>query len=65
MSALPLDRMPKAIEECFAVLKPGGMLLFRDYGNSEMRLRGNFELLLAEIIISFTLLFAMRQVFMI
>ncbi|XP_057789221.1 uncharacterized protein LOC131006092 isoform X3 [Salvia miltiorrhiza] len=36
LSALPLDRMPKAIKECFAVLKPGGMLLFRDYGVCDM-----------------------------
>lgn len=25
--------MPKALAECFCVLKPGGLLLFRDYGN--------------------------------
>ncbi|KAL7252576.1 hypothetical protein ACSBR1_007190 [Camellia fascicularis] len=31
--ALPLHRMPTAIAACFAVLKPGGLLLFRDYGN--------------------------------
>lgn len=36
LSALPLDRMPKAIKECFAVLKPGGLLLFRDYGVYDM-----------------------------
>ncbi|KAK6138008.1 hypothetical protein DH2020_028262 [Rehmannia glutinosa] len=36
LSALPLDRMPKAITECFAVLKPGGLLLFRDYGLYDM-----------------------------
>ncbi|KAL7228313.1 hypothetical protein ACSBR2_007096 [Camellia fascicularis] len=29
--ALPLHRMPTAIAACFAVLKPGGLLLFRDY----------------------------------
>lgn len=34
LSALPIERMPLAIQECFSVLKPGGMLLFRDYGNS-------------------------------
>ncbi|KAL1559489.1 tRNA N(3)-methylcytidine methyltransferase METTL6 [Salvia divinorum] len=36
LSALPLDRMPKAIKECFDILKPGGMLLFRDYGIYDM-----------------------------
>lgn len=34
LSAVPLHMMPAAIQECFSVLKPGGMLLFRDYGNS-------------------------------
>lgn len=33
LSAVPLKRMPTAIMECFSVLKPGGLLLFRDYGN--------------------------------
>lgn len=33
LSAVPKEMMPRAIEECFAVLKPGGLLLFRDYGN--------------------------------
>jgi len=32
LSAVPKERMPRAIKECFAVLKPGGLLLFRDYG---------------------------------
>ncbi|XP_028056973.1 uncharacterized protein LOC114260964 isoform X1 [Camellia sinensis] len=32
LSALPLHRMPTAIAACFSVLKPGGLLLFRDYG---------------------------------
>ncbi|GFS41521.1 methyltransferase family protein [Actinidia rufa] len=31
LSAVPIHRMPKAIEACFSVLKPGGLLLFRDY----------------------------------
>ncbi|XP_045809053.1 tRNA N(3)-methylcytidine methyltransferase METTL6 isoform X2 [Trifolium pratense] len=31
LSAVPLERMPKSIKECFTVLKPGGMVLFRDY----------------------------------
>lgn len=28
--------MPRSIEECFTVLKPGGMVLFRDYGLYDM-----------------------------
>ncbi|KAK3011104.1 hypothetical protein RJ639_010598 [Escallonia herrerae] len=36
LSAVPLDRMSKAIAECFSVLKPGGLLLFRDYGLYDM-----------------------------
>ncbi|KAL0358606.1 UNVERIFIED_CONTAM: O-methyltransferase 3 [Sesamum angustifolium] len=36
LSALPLDRMPKALAHCFAVIKPGGLLLFRDYGLYDM-----------------------------
>ncbi|CAN0892854.1 tRNA N(3)-methylcytidine methyltransferase METTL6 [Linum grandiflorum] len=36
LSAVPLKLMPKAIKECFAVLKPGGLLLFRDYGLYDM-----------------------------
>ncbi|MBA0561377.1 hypothetical protein Golob_018213 [Gossypium lobatum] len=28
--------MPTALRECFSVLKPGGMLLFRDYGLYDM-----------------------------
>ncbi|KAL8533334.1 hypothetical protein ACS0TY_009649 [Phlomoides rotata] len=36
LSALPVDRMPKAIAECFDVLKQGGLLLFRDYGLYDM-----------------------------
>ncbi|XP_012569881.1 tRNA N(3)-methylcytidine methyltransferase trm141 isoform X2 [Cicer arietinum] len=31
LSAVPLERMPRSIKECFTVLKPGGMVLFRDY----------------------------------
>ncbi|GMI65186.1 tRNA methyltransferase 140b [Hibiscus trionum] len=31
LSAVPLQIMPAALKECFSVLKPGGMLLFRDY----------------------------------
>lgn len=36
LSALPLHKMPTAIKECFSVLKPGGLLLFRDYGLYDM-----------------------------
>ncbi|AES61180.2 putative tRNA(Thr) (cytosine(32)-N(3))-methyltransferase [Medicago truncatula] len=36
LSAVPLERMPRSIEECFTVLKPGGMVLFRDYGLYDM-----------------------------
>ncbi|XP_051121691.1 uncharacterized protein LOC127245086 isoform X2 [Andrographis paniculata] len=36
LSALPVDRMPTAIAQCFGVLKPGGLLLFRDYGLYDM-----------------------------
>lgn len=36
LSALPLERMPIAIQECFSVIKPGGILLFRDYGLYDM-----------------------------
>ncbi|KAJ4719708.1 Methyltransferase-like protein [Melia azedarach] len=36
LSAVPLERMPTAITECYSVLKPGGLLLFRDYGLYDM-----------------------------
>ncbi|KAH0716166.1 hypothetical protein KY285_007242 [Solanum tuberosum] len=36
LSAVPLHRMSRAITECFSVLKPGGLLLFRDYGLYDM-----------------------------
>ncbi|KAM7532218.1 hypothetical protein LguiB_035628 [Lonicera macranthoides] len=36
LSAVPVHRMPAAIAECFSVLKPGGLLLFRDYGLYDM-----------------------------
>ncbi|WOH11679.1 hypothetical protein DCAR_0831169 [Daucus carota subsp. sativus] len=36
LSAVPFDRMPAAMSECFSVLKPGGLLLFRDYGLYDM-----------------------------
>ncbi|XP_019426629.1 PREDICTED: methyltransferase-like protein 6 isoform X1 [Lupinus angustifolius] len=36
LSAVPLERMPRSIKECFTVLKPGGTVLFRDYGLYDM-----------------------------
>lgn len=36
LSAVPLGRMARAIKECFSVLKPGGCVLFRDYGLYDM-----------------------------
>lgn len=36
LSAVPFQRMPMAIKECFSVLKRGGMLFFRDYGLYDM-----------------------------
>ncbi|KAL2994300.1 hypothetical protein AAZX31_10G157900 [Glycine max] len=36
LSAVPLERMPKSVKECFIVLKPGGMVFFRDYGLYDM-----------------------------
>ncbi|KAG6647416.1 tRNA N(3)-methylcytidine methyltransferase METTL6 isoform X2 [Carya illinoinensis] len=36
LSAVPFQRMPTSIKECFSVLKPGGILLFRDYGLYDM-----------------------------
>ncbi|KAB1202493.1 Methyltransferase-like protein 6 [Morella rubra] len=36
LSAVPFQRMPTSIKECFSVIKPGGMLLFRDYGLYDM-----------------------------
>ncbi|XP_014511260.1 methyltransferase-like protein 6 [Vigna radiata var. radiata] len=36
LSAVPLERMPKSVKECFSVLKPGGMVFFRDYGLYDM-----------------------------
>lgn len=37
LSAIPLQTMPVSIKECFSVLKPGGLLLFRDYGNAPLK----------------------------
>ncbi|KAJ9540060.1 hypothetical protein OSB04_026566 [Centaurea solstitialis] len=36
LSAVPLDRMSTAVAACFSVLKPGGLLFFRDYGLYDM-----------------------------
>lgn len=36
LSAIPLRQMAMAVKECFSVLKPGGLLLFRDYGLYDM-----------------------------
>ncbi|XP_021773224.1 methyltransferase-like protein 6 isoform X1 [Chenopodium quinoa] len=36
LSAIPPERMATAIMECFSVLKPGGLLFFRDYGLYDM-----------------------------
>ncbi|XP_010274837.1 PREDICTED: methyltransferase-like protein 6 isoform X1 [Nelumbo nucifera] len=36
LSAMPFQKMPKAIAKCISVLKPGGLLLFRDYGLYDM-----------------------------
>ncbi|KAJ7978192.1 Methyltransferase-like protein [Quillaja saponaria] len=36
LSAVSFERMPSSIKECFTVLKPGGLLLFRDYGLYDM-----------------------------
>ncbi|XP_062084430.1 uncharacterized protein LOC133790704 isoform X3 [Humulus lupulus] len=36
LSAIPLQEMPVSIKECFSILKPGGLLLFRDYGLYDM-----------------------------
>ncbi|XP_015694482.1 tRNA N(3)-methylcytidine methyltransferase METTL6 isoform X2 [Oryza brachyantha] len=36
LSAIPLDIMPAILERCVSVLKPGGLVLFRDYGLYDM-----------------------------
>jgi methyltransferase-like protein 6 len=36
LSAIPFAIMPRTIEQCVSVLKPGGLLLFRDYGLYDM-----------------------------
>lgn len=36
LSAVPFRKMPFVIKECFSVLRPGCLLLFRDYGLYDM-----------------------------
>lgn len=36
LSAVPVQQMPTSIRNCFSVLKPGGLVLFRDYGLYDM-----------------------------
>uniref|UniRef100_A0A0D9WXY2 Methyltransferase-like protein n=1 Tax=Leersia perrieri TaxID=77586 RepID=A0A0D9WXY2_9ORYZ len=36
LSAIPFDIMPATLERCVSVLKPGGLVLFRDYGLYDM-----------------------------
>ncbi|OAY79788.1 Methyltransferase-like protein 6 [Ananas comosus] len=36
LSAVPFDKMPLIIERCVSALKPGGLILFRDYGLYDM-----------------------------
>ncbi|KAL3699322.1 hypothetical protein R1sor_017344 [Riccia sorocarpa] len=36
LSAIPLEKMRHVVAECAAVLRPGGLLLFRDYGLYDM-----------------------------
>ncbi|MQM08460.1 hypothetical protein Taro_041317 [Colocasia esculenta] len=38
LSAVPFQKMPFLLSECISILKPGGLLLFRDYGNGLQRL---------------------------
>ncbi|GAB2287443.1 hypothetical protein Dimus_021820 [Dionaea muscipula] len=36
LSSVSYQMMPRAISECFSVIKPGGLLFFRDYGLYDM-----------------------------
>lgn len=36
LSSIPFKRMPRLIKECLSILKPGGMVFFRDYGLYDM-----------------------------
>ncbi|KAJ1694831.1 hypothetical protein LUZ63_011529 [Rhynchospora breviuscula] len=36
LSAVPFCKMPSIIQKCSSVLKPGGLILFRDYGVYDM-----------------------------
>ncbi|KAJ3678562.1 hypothetical protein LUZ60_002365 [Juncus effusus] len=36
LSAIPFNKMPAVIQKCASVLKPGGFILFRDYGLYDM-----------------------------
>ncbi|KAI5083842.1 hypothetical protein GOP47_0000011 [Adiantum capillus-veneris] len=39
LSSIPPHQMQHVIEECFSVLKPGGLVLFRDYGLYDMTMQ--------------------------
>lgn len=39
LSSIPPQQMQHVIEECFLVLKPGGFVLFRDYGLYDMTMQ--------------------------
>eukprot|EP00250_Pteridium_aquilinum_P005962 c15970_g1_i3 orf=661-1104(+) len=39
LSSIPPQQMQHVIKECFSVLKPGGLVLFRDYGLYDMTMQ--------------------------